>query len=85
MRGRMALQKLALKSSEPHGRVLHGVFLEGDLSSRRFDFGSARPVLLPSVVGGLRRNRLRTSALASIVCTTSPRWFVVTLRRRMIA
>jgi len=25
-----------------------------------------------------RRNRLRTIALASIVCTTSPRWFVVT-------
>jgi hypothetical protein len=28
--------------------------------------------------------RLRTIALASMVCTTSPRWFVVTLRRRMI-
>ncbi len=30
------------------------------------------------------RRRFRTSALASIVCTISPRWFVVTLRRRMI-
>jgi len=28
--------------------------------------------------------RLSTIAFASIVCTTSPRWFVVTLRRRTI-
>jgi hypothetical protein len=28
--------------------------------------------------------RRGTIALANIVCTISPRWFVVTLRRRMI-